>query len=204
MFGTSIFYSTNRYCYAEKNLSIHRFVQTKCSQCGRVSGYESISSGDDALLVSGGKLNPDFMIYGSVGLYFIVSERAMELIKREKISGYDKTIKVPIYRSRYGKLVQQDVCYYLVDIVGNIDLDLKAMSLKKKNICSACGSFDWNRQRLGIIDSVLDMSSWDGSDICRINSFKGHIVASDKFKELVEKNKLTGMKFKHENCIFKL
>ena len=163
-----------------------------------------IFQGDDALLIDGAKDYPDFMLYGSVGLNFIVSERVMDILREKKITGYDEAKKVSLYRSRYGKLVKQDVDYYMINITGSIDLDLKAMSLKKKNVCPLCGSFKWSRQRLYTSDSIFDMNTWDGSDICRIQSFSGYIMISDRLKEIFEEQKFTGASFKKQNEIFKI
>ena len=120
------------------------------------------------------------------------------------ITGFDSSEKVHVCRYKGNSYETQDVCYYTLKVTGSIELDLKAMSLKKKHKCEHCGGFDWSRQRLGIIDSVLDMSTWDGNDICRIQSFPGHKIVSEKFKNMVERYKLTGINLKPENEIFKV
>ena len=204
MFNIFVFYSEYKYCYAVKNLAFVGLKEEKCPHCGCQDATQLVFQGDDALLIDGAKSYPDFMLYGSVGLSFIVSERVMEVFRQENITGYDEAKKVSLYRSRYRKLVKQDPNYYMINITGSIDLDLKAMSLKKKNVCPMCGSFKWSRQRLYTIDSVFDMSTWDGSDICRIKSFPGYIMISDRLKEIFEKHKFTGASFKKENKIFKI
>lgn len=204
MFNIFVFYSEYKYCYAVNNLAFVGLKEEKCPHCGCQDATQLVFQGDDALLIDGAKSYPDCMLYGSVGLSFIVSERVMEVLRQENITGYDEAKKVSLYRSRYGKLVKQDPNYYMINITGSIDLDLKAMSLKKKNVCPMCGSFKWSRQRLYTIDSVFDMSTWDGSDICRIKSFPGYIMISDRLKEIFEKHKFTGASFKKENEIFKI
>lgn len=204
MFGARIFYSEYKYCYAVNNTALVGFKKEKCSECGCQDANDLLFQGEDALLIDGAKNYPDFMLYGSVGLTFIVSDRVMDALIKEQITGYGGVKKVALYRSRYGKLVKQEKEYYMLDIVGSIDLDLNAMHLKKKNICPLCGSFKWSRQRLYLFDSVFDMSTWDGNDMCRIKSFPGHVVISDKFKTVVEKNGFTGISFTPENAIFKL
>lgn len=204
MFGISLFYSTNKYCYAIENLAFVGFKKEKCSNCGCLNVKESIFQGEDALLIGGADNYPDFMLFGGVGSFFIVSENVMEVFYKEKITGYDAAKKVPLYRTRNNKKEKQDKEYYIINITGSIDLDLKAMALKKKNECNLCGNFKWNRQRLGIIDSVFDMETWTRDDLCRIKSFPGHIVVSDRFKNIAEQHKLTGITFKLENAIFKV
>lgn len=204
VFGISMYYSTSKYCYVAENLAFAGLKKEKCPNCGCLKTKELIFQGDDALLIDGAKKYPDFMLYGSVGLAFIISERAVEAFEREKITGYDTAKKVPLYRSRYKELIKQEKEYYMLNITGTVDLDLNAMTLKKKNICSVCGNYKWNRQRLGIIDSVFDMSTWNGEDLCRIKSFPGHIVVSDRLKSAVEQHNLSGITFKPENAIFRV
>jgi hypothetical protein len=67
------------------------------------------------------------------------------------------------------------------------------MQLKKKRVCPSCGQFEWNRQRLPAM--ILNVSSWDGSDICRLASIPGFIVCTDKFKTIVQNNQLKGFSF---------
>ena len=203
MFDIFIFYSDHKYCYAVKNLAVIEFKRERCLHCGEQVVKNTICQGEDALLIDGGKSYPDFMLYGSVGEPFIVSERVIKVLYKEKITGYDMAKKVSLYRLIDGKLVKQEPEYYMINITGSIDLDLKAMHLKKKNVCPHCGSFKWSRQRLYLFDSVLDKSTWDGSDICRIKSFQGHIMISDRLKGILEAHKFTGASFKNENEIFK-
>ena len=91
---------------------------------------------------------------------------------------------------------------YSVNITGSIDFDLKAMALKKKNRCPSCGQFDWSRQRLYLIKTVFDMNTWDGSDLCRIDSFPGFIVCTEKVKGVIEKYRFKGSELRAEDRIF--
>lgn len=204
MFNLFVFYSEYKYCYAVENLAFVGFKKKKCPNCGCQDANEMIFQGDDALLIDGANNYPDFMLYGSVGLNFIVSERVMKVLSEKKITGFDEAKTVSLYRSKYGKLVKQEPNYYMINITGIIDLDLKAMALKRKNVCPICGNFKWSRQRLYTIDSVFDMSTWDGSDICRIQSFPGHIMISDRLKKIFEEHEFTGASFKKHNEIFKI
>ena len=109
-----------------------------------------------------------------------------------------------MYRLHNGELIEAPHSYYLLNINGSIDFDLKAMSLKKKNVCAACGQFDWSRQRLSIIKTVFDMDAWDKSDLCRIASFPGYVVCSEKVKNIIEKHGFTGVVFQSEDSIFRI
>ena len=204
MFEIDVFYSEYKYCYAVENLSFVGYKREECSTCKRQIVKEKIYEGEDAFLIDGAKKFPDFMQSCGAGTYFIVSERVMNVLRENNVSGFDEAKKVPLYRSRYRKLIKQEQEYYIINITGSIDLNLKAMALKRKHICPECGSFDWSRQRLYIFDSVFDMNTWDGSDICRIKSFPGYVMISDKLKEIFEEHKFTGATYKKESDIFKL
>jgi predicted RNA-binding Zn-ribbon protein involved in translation (DUF1610 family) len=177
------------------------YKREECPTCKRQVVKEKIYEGEDAFLIDGAKKFPDFM---QSCTYFIVSERVMNVLRENNVSGFDEAKKVPLYRSRYRKLIKQEQEYYIINITGSIDLNLKAMALKRKHVCPECGSFDWSRQRLYIFDSVFDMNTWDGSDICRIKSFPGYVMISDKLKEIFEEHKFTGATYKKESDIFRL
>ena len=97
-----------------------------------------------------------------------------------------------------------DIHYYSLNIFGTVDFNLKAMALKRKHLCVSCGQFEWSRQRLYLIDAVLDANTWDGSDLCRIVSFPGHVVCTEKIKAAAEEYQLTGFIFQNEADIFKV
>ena len=204
MFGLNINYSERKYCYVQKNLAFGGYAFSKCPNCGRQIAEEQPKIQQDAFVIEGGKQYPDFLYYGGAGLYFLVSERVLKAFEEHNITGYEQAVQVPVYRFRNDTLTEQDACYYLLNIIGSIDFNLKAMSLKRKNQCSDCGKFDWSRQRLAIIKTIFDMDTWDNSDLCRIASFPGYIVCSDKVKSIVEENGFTGIVCQPEDDIFRI
>lgn len=204
MYGLSIDYSERKYCYAQKNLAFGGYTFSKCPSCGRQITEELPKTMQDAFVIEGGKQYPDFLYYGGAGMYFLISDRVMRAFEEQGVTGYDSAIQVPVYRLHGGDLAGDSHSYYLLNINGSIDFDLKAMSLKKKNLCAACDQFEWSRQRLSIIKTVFNMDTWDKSDLCRISSFPGYIVCSDKVKSIVEKNGFAGVVFQSEDSIFRL
>lgn len=204
MYGLNIDYSERKYCYAQKNLAFGGYTFNKCPSCGRQIAKELLKTQQDMFVIEGGKQYPDFLYYGGAGLYFLVSERVMAAFIEYGVTGYEEAVKVPVYRMKGDALTEQDVCYYLLNINGSIDFDLKAMSLKRKNQCSDCGQFDWNRQRLSFIKTVFDMDTWDKSDLCRIASFPGYVVCSEKLKNIIEKKGFNGVTFQAEDSIFRV
>lgn len=204
MYGLSIDYSERKYCYAQRNLAFAGCEFRKCSICGRQIAEEKPKNQQDTFVIEGGKQFPDFLYYGGVGLYFLVSERVMKAFEEHEVTGYDIAIQVPVYRNKNNTLIEQSHLYYQLNIVGSVDFDLKAMSLKRKNLCTACGQFDWSRQRLSIIKTEFDTDTLDNSDLCRISSFPGYIACSEKVKNIIEKNGFNGVVFQNEDSLFRI
>lgn len=204
MYGLNIEYSERKYCYAPKNLAFGGYSFSKCPSCGRQIAEEQPKTQQDAFVIEGGKEYPDFLYYGGAGLYFLISDKVKRTFEENGVTGYDDPIQVPVYRLHKNELTEDPHDYYLLNINGSIDFDLKAMSLKKKNVCAACGQFDWSRQRLSIIKTVFDMDTWDKSDLCRIASFPGYVVCSDKVNSIVEENGFAGVVFQSEDSIFRI
>ena len=204
MYGLSIDYSERKYCYAQKNLAFGGYAFSKCPSCGRQIAEEQPKIQQDAFVIEGGKQYPDFLCYGGAGLYFLISDKVKKTFEENGVTGYDDPIQVPVYRFHNNELKEDPHNYYLLNINGCIDFDLKAMSLKKKNLCASCGQFEWSRQRLSIIKTVFNMDTWDKSDLCRILSFPGYIVCSNKVKSIVEENGFAGVVFQSEDSIFRI
>lgn len=204
MFGIFIDYSKRKYGYAHESLSVAKYHIDKCHNCGRNITRELPTIQKREFILDGGKQYPDFLYYGGGGggLYFFISNRVLNAFIEHSITGYDQVSEVSVYRGCKSALVKQDVSYYSLNITGSIDFNLKAMALKRKNRCSYCNQFDWSRQRLAIIKTVFDMDTWDKSDLCRITSFPGHVVCTEKVKDIVEEYQFSGIVFQNEDSIF--
>ena len=202
MIGLDRYFDERYYCYAEKDLSAAGYRYEKCMNCGRNIVHELPSTEKSGYILDGGKHYPDFLQYNSTGLRFLVSEKVIKAFSENNVTGFDQIVEAPVYRISKGSLEKQDIRYYNLNIYGSIDLNLKAMALKKKHICPCCNQFDWSRQRLSIIKTAFDMDAWDNSDLCRIQSFPGIVVFSEKIKSIVKEYSLCGVRFKLEEEIF--
>lgn len=123
-------------------------------KCGRNIAHPLPPTGEEGYIVESRKQFPDFLRYGRSGIYFIISDRVLNALGENGVTGFDQAVEVPVYRKYRRELIRQDAVYYSVNITGAIDFDLKAMALKKKNRCPSCGQFDWSRQRLYLIKTV--------------------------------------------------
>ena len=103
--------------------------------------------------------------------------------------------KAELYKTYRGKIipVYDAPTYYVVNICGEIDYDYKSMFLKRKHVCSECGQFQLNRQRLYPV--FFNISTWDRQDLCSLSTFPGRKVCTNKVVQLVTKNGLTGFDF---------
>lgn len=192
------------YCYAWTMSGVrHEIVE--CAECGRKTLAASSINEDAFLVIEGGRKLPDFLEFCGVGIYLFVSSTVIDVFKENDISGYFIDKAIPLFREVKGEMQKvDDVLYYSLKVTGKVDFDLKAMHLKKKHLCNSCGQFDWSIQRLSVIDTKLDMATWDQSDVCRVSSSPGHIVCSDKAAELIVQKKLTGVHIQEEKDTFRI
>lgn len=193
-----------KYKYACNDLSFDTREEKVCPACGRSYAVSSFRDEPKNFVLDGGKAYPDFLSYtGPSGnmIPFIISARTLKLFEENGISGFVNLCKVicSVKRCSAYILDEQAPEYYLLDFLGTIDFDFKEMHLKKTKTCSACGRFAWSRLRFGSV--ILDKSSWNGMDICRLASVPNVIVCTEKVEALARKNKLTGLIFQQEQDI---
>lgn len=189
--------SKSKYTYVYRNKSLLGLKKSICDACGRSIVVTEYSAGDRELVLDRGKEYPDYLQYCDAGNgYFLLSHHAIEVLLSNCISGIYKTERVLlIEQESYNKSVSHSVIpvYENTRISGRAELHFEQMFLKKKNYCSLCGQFEWNRKRIPPL--VISSHSWDGSDLCIVTSMPGEIVCSKKFVEIVRKNKLSGFSF---------
>lgn len=185
-----------RYQYAWKDMAVAELRRESCPACGRTVGRWECSGPHFMILEGGGKYPDRLPFCGAGESELLLSEKAVEVFLRNGITGIAGQTPVRTGRERDGALMplpEEAPGYVLAELDGTIDLDLGKMGLKKKNRCSVCGGFDWNRQRLHPL--IPDRETWNGRDLCRIASIPGYIVCTDRVVELVNKHKLRGFAF---------
>ena len=184
----------NKFIYAYEDLSLIGFERFECCACGRVIAQPQFQSDTPYFLLDKGREAPDLLWFSGAGRQpFLISERALNLCEKYHISGYSGHHLVAVEYTGETKVDVKLPNYYSLDITGKVDLDFAKMCLKKKRKCASCGKFDWNRQRLSPM--FLDETTWDGSDLCFVQSFPGFKVCSERMKDLAEIHKLTGFSF---------
>ncbi len=187
--------SQKKYKYAYKDDSLIGYSRSICSQCNREIAIPQYKETAPYLLLEGGNTSPDFLQFCGAGRQLcLVSEKALDIFENNRISGYAGSQLVSCENERQISSVTQFPRYYSMHISGRIELNTAAMHIKKKRVCSHCGQYEWSRMRLE--PYILDLSTWDGSDLCLVDSIPGFRVCTDKLKEIIQKHKLTGFSFK--------
>jgi hypothetical protein len=189
--------SERTYQYACENSALIGLKTTTCDACGRnVSMWEF--SGPPCLIAEGGPKYPDRLAFiGAGSSLFVLSERAARTFADSGITGIAEMAPIRIMKRLDGAIIPlPDVApqYILAQVGGTIELDFGKMFLKKKKLCKICGGFEWNRQRLHPLH--LNEKTWDGSDICRIDSIPGYFICTERIVKLVKGRKLKGFCFK--------
>lgn len=180
--------------YAFKDLSFQGYKECICESCGRHISIEQYDGECRELLLEGGKRYPDLLQFCGAGKrLFVVSETMMTLFIQRGVTGYCSVDPVLIRDTTRTRSITaySPNKYYSLIISGEVDLDFRAMELRKKRMCKDCKQFDWNKKRFPAI--VVDESSWDGSDLCIISSLPGYYVCSPKVASIIEEAKLSGI-----------
>jgi len=184
-----------KFRYAYKNVSFIGYDRSICPQCSRQVATPQYKADAPHLILEGGRAYPDFLQFCGAGdRLYLVSEKALNLYEKNGITGYSGYRLVTIEHVQQHNNGPHHPEYYCLDITGRIDLDIAAMHIKKKKTCSLCKQYEWSRARLEPI--FLDRTTWDGSDLCLVNSIPGFKVCSESLKELTQSQKLTGFSFR--------
>lgn len=183
-----------KHLYAYKDMSLVGYSRSVCPQCNRQIGTPQYKETSPHLILEGGSVYPDYLQFcGAGNRLFLISEQALGIFEKNRITGYSAYQLVTSESFIRSSNTDRPPDYYCLNISGRIDLDFAAMHIKKKRVCSQCGQFEWSRMRLEPI--VLDQATWDGSDLCLVDSIPGFRVCTKNLRQIIQKNKLTGFSF---------
>lgn len=198
MLYTLSVHASNRYAYAFRDHGFGGFDRIPCPSCVREIATPLPRISPRVYEAEGGAKYPVFLEFTGVPVGdFLCSARVIDLFCEAGISGLGEIEPVPVFRVQGAKtepVTYPAYCY--APIVGRIGLNLPAMKLKKKNLCPACGRFTWSRERLYTIPAALDMDTWSGHDLCRVEDFPAILVCSERVVEVIRKHRLTGAEIK--------
>lgn len=186
----------NEFVYAFDDLSFGGYDRSSvCPHCNRTIVFPIFRADTPCLIIEGAGDFPDYLQFTGAGRQmYLVSERTLELYEKNHISGYSDYCQVSIALEEQAAPKSDIPRYYSLNITGSVDLDLHTMQLKRKKVCPQCGQFEWNRVRMNPM--ILDISTWDGSDLCFLRTFPGFKLCSPSVKALMISNHLKGVSFK--------
>ncbi len=191
-----------KYCYAYQDLTLKGLTYGRCPYCSRTIGSYDFTGETHQFLLEGGTILPDLLGFHGAGTNnLIISSRALQVFRTNDVSGFNDEAPVSIlhpFSNMHGNNESTEKQYFIIQTFGHIDLNLSAMQLKKKRKCLHCGQFDWNRRQFHPMH--LDITTWDGSDLCQLSSIPGYKICSEKVIGLVKQHKLTGFSFVQVNA----
>lgn len=189
LFGT-------KWAYGESDDPKNRGDPKTCPECGDILSLMTWLP-PHRLKLSSAKPEkwPDFL-WGA-GIHLMVSGRFKGIYVEEELSGiiefHQPAEIVRVGSRRRGDLPPNPPVYHLVDILwGGANLDDKASKavFKYWPLCPLCRSSGAVHSRERII---LEPDSWTGADIFQARGVPGEILVSERFKQAVEKHRLTNL-----------
>jgi len=138
-------------------------------------------------------------IHGSTMAINFFSERFVNLLKKHNV-------KIKAYPIKFVKELRIPINYYYlepVSIIKRIALELSIHSQEEKELFRKKVRDALNNDKIVYLDgsdefsyvrSYIDISSWDGSDLCGVSNSQT-ILVTKKLKQLIEKAKLKNVSF---------
>ncbi len=143
-------------------------------------------------------------------LLFMTSQRFIEIYNREKLTGIDK-FHPPAEIVRLGTKKPKDISvplpqYSVIEMLWKgvrQDDRLSEFSYESVStppVCEYCHNGMWHRKQKR---TVIDESTWDGSDFFVVVNNTGLVFADEKAISVIEKYGLTNVKYlRTEDCAF--
>jgi len=115
----------------------------------------------------------------------IISDKVANIFKENKLTGYElKEVELQNMSSHL-KLWE-------LIIIGKGGEAHKDSGIHLKEYCEYCGKKKYSAYENGII---VDLNNWDRSDLFTVVGYPRHILVTEKVRNMVIKNKFTGIKF---------
>lgn len=175
------------------------YIQTTiCPSCGAKSGIEKVVPHK----LEPGRYFPTLLETYDFVHYDVFSETALDAFSQAGLTGIEVISEFVLLDKQDEPLTDLPVRYYAVNITGQIDLDEKAMHLKRRNVCPVCGSFSWNREKM--YDAYFDENSWDGSDFCQVKQTGKCHICTQGVLNVIAKKKLKGITLRYGHDLFRI
>ena len=199
-------YVSNRYSYATYSYDFYDNKEIICNTCARTKNIIQLRYWPPKITLEGGKRYPDCLYITSpfedkCGM--VLSDRALAAFRKENITGF---VSEPItildnIKNNQDQLLSSMPQYHYIYIKGKISLDYQKMHYRKKNICNECGEYTWSRIKIG--ESVIDYSTWDKSDLCKLEDYPNYFLCTQRVIDVIKKYKLKGFAKVSERDLFR-
>ena len=172
---------------------------TECLECG-AKNFEAENNGPVFFEYSDVNKIADGIFCGSFHDFFYVSKKTKEVFENAKITGISFE-KVQAFHQKRKELHPLEFeCYrMIVDTEKEVELDYKAMHLKRKNVCPICDNFTLSRHR--IFETILKEETISGKDIIRVEHYR-EFICTQKVVDTIRENKLKGFEIKEVSKLF--
>lgn len=178
--------------------SVPKLPLPVCPACGRYGLIETVAPHR----LQPGRYFPALLEVNECVAYDVFSEPALDAFSQAGLTGIEVISEFVLLDKQNEPLTDLPVRYYAVNTTGQIDLDEKAMHLKRRNECPVCGLFSWNREKM--YDAYLDENSWDGSDFCRLGRIGRGCICTQRVLDVIAKKKLHGIDLRYGHDLFRV
>lgn len=186
--------------YGKKNY-IWSILNHDITQCSCGTKHYTVSKGSP-ILFEYDDVNKiaDGIFCGDVHDFFYVSKKTKEVFENAKITGISFE-RVQAFHQKRKELHPLELeCYrMIVDTEKEVELDYKAMHLKRKNVCPICDSFTLSRHR--IFETMLKEETISDKDIIRVQHYR-KFICTQKVVDTIRDNKLKGFEIKEVSKLF--
>ncbi len=180
-----------------------------CDLCGRTRKIAALLDKDSDLQIA--LTNSYFADFFNVEYHTIVSEKAKEVLILENIQGYELGVLKIVSKSEIlSKKIKdlRDSGYKVKDISDDppiyyrLFVQVGAELHEESNIVlvEECNSCDYHKYMPKDNDyfhpNYIKVDSWNGNDIFRVKESSSAIYCSERFVEIYNKHKLSGLRFK--------
>ncbi len=182
------------YANPSANVFQQGISEENCPACGVLNSKESPS--EATIWVGNGSRWTD--IISNIDC-LLLHERVVEVLERSGISGF-QAYPVKINKVNSNKLTSISAPkYYLIDILGRIDVDVTQLDDLGGSVCPACfarNAIKGNRYRWKTKNIIPDLDTWDGSDFTKIRNWRTkRNYCSKRFIDLASEHKWTNFVF---------
>ena len=193
-------------------VSEYPYKKINCDTCGKEWRKELLLDENSSLQICLSSINyPDF---ASIIYHVIISEKAKEAIMYENITGYqlgtltivskDEISPERIKQLREKEYKVQNISsnppnYYRLFVERSAELHPKSEVFFEE--CDVCGYRKYASHKDPFRAEYIKKDSWNGSDLFMVKEFGAVIYCTERFVEVYQKHKLTGLLFKKVESI---